>query len=236
MRQRADLALDAEIEHEGRAGEARARSIFRVRPAAAVRLRHELRHGMGEVAVDDHGIGRRPSRRRPRRRRPRRSRRAPARQACRAGSRRPCAGPARAMASETAPQPPTGWKTPCSYSRKERIVNRLGQRNGRHAEIFGLEREGEAHPRVGEVAAQVAVDAAMRPQVRQGAQHAGDAIAPGWRSPLQHRPESLQLGAVVVEEGPHVAGVGGERRAISASRRSRSGVARNSPPPSKMRW
>ncbi len=36
----------------------------------------------------------------------------------------------RAIASETAPQPPIGWKMPCSCSRKERIVNRLGQRKG----------------------------------------------------------------------------------------------------------
>jgi hypothetical protein len=36
----------------------------------------------------------------------------------------------RAIAEETAPQPPTGWKTPCSYSRKERMVKRLGQRKG----------------------------------------------------------------------------------------------------------
>jgi hypothetical protein len=35
-----------------------------------------------------------------------------------------------AIASDTAPQPPIGWNTPCSCSRKLRMVNRLGQRNG----------------------------------------------------------------------------------------------------------
>src|SRR5271165_3768763 len=36
----------------------------------------------------------------------------------------------RAIAAVTAAQPPIGWKTPYSYSRNERIENRLGQRNG----------------------------------------------------------------------------------------------------------
>ena len=36
----------------------------------------------------------------------------------------------RAMASVSAPQPPMGWKTPYSYSRKERMENRLGHWNG----------------------------------------------------------------------------------------------------------
>ena len=42
----------------------------------------------------------------------------------------PMRAAARAIASDTAPQPPMGWNTPCSYSRKLRMVNRLGQRNG----------------------------------------------------------------------------------------------------------
>ena len=36
----------------------------------------------------------------------------------------------RAIAAVTAAHPPMGWKTPYSYSRNERIENRLGQRNG----------------------------------------------------------------------------------------------------------
>ncbi len=36
----------------------------------------------------------------------------------------------RAMADITAPQPPRGWNTPNSYSMNDRMVNRLGQRNG----------------------------------------------------------------------------------------------------------
>src|SRR4028118_13390 len=36
----------------------------------------------------------------------------------------------RAIAVVTAPQPPIGWKMPYSYSRKERIENRLGHWNG----------------------------------------------------------------------------------------------------------
>ena len=36
----------------------------------------------------------------------------------------------RAIATVTAAHPPMGWKTPYSYSRNERIENKLGQRNG----------------------------------------------------------------------------------------------------------
>ena len=36
----------------------------------------------------------------------------------------------RAMAVITAPQPPRGCHTPYSYSMNDRMVNRLGQRNG----------------------------------------------------------------------------------------------------------
>jgi hypothetical protein len=36
----------------------------------------------------------------------------------------------RAMAAVTSPQPPRGWKTPYSYSRKERMEKRLGHWNG----------------------------------------------------------------------------------------------------------
>ena len=36
----------------------------------------------------------------------------------------------RSIAVITAPHPPRGWYTPNSYSMKDRIVNRLGQRNG----------------------------------------------------------------------------------------------------------
>ena len=35
-----------------------------------------------------------------------------------------------AIAAMTAPVPPRGWWTPNSYSMNDRIVNRLGQRNG----------------------------------------------------------------------------------------------------------
>src|SRR3954454_23614667 len=37
---------------------------------------------------------------------------------------------ARAIARDTAPHPPYGCQTPCSYSRNDRIENRLGQLNG----------------------------------------------------------------------------------------------------------
>src|SRR5208283_2512738 len=37
---------------------------------------------------------------------------------------------ARAITVETAPQPPSGWKTPYSYSRNDRIEKRLGQLKG----------------------------------------------------------------------------------------------------------
>ena len=49
-------ALDAEVEHEGRAGEALA-GDGRVGPPAAQPVRHQRRHGVAEVGVDDHGVG-----------------------------------------------------------------------------------------------------------------------------------------------------------------------------------
>src|SRR3954467_6215018 len=35
-----------------------------------------------------------------------------------------------AIARDVAPQPPVGCQTPCSYSRNDRIENKLGQLNG----------------------------------------------------------------------------------------------------------
>ena len=42
----------------------------------------------------------------------------------------------RAIAVITAPQPPRGWNTPNSYSMNDRMVNRLGQRNGDMPKYF----------------------------------------------------------------------------------------------------
>ena len=88
------------------------------------------RHGAGEVGVDHQGVGpvRRPSA--TGRRRPAGPRTGSPRPRRPARSRRPGPRPTRAIASVTAPQPPIGWKTPYSYSRNDRIENRLGQLNG----------------------------------------------------------------------------------------------------------
>jgi hypothetical protein len=87
------------------------------------------------------------------------------------------------------------------------MVNRLGHWNGRHAEVFGLEREGEAHARVGEVAPQIAVDVACgriwgrRPAWRRG--HPPSLI----EGLLQNRGGTPSLPAVVGQETGHVDGV-----------------------------
>ncbi len=134
---------------------------------------------------------------------PRTGSRAPARPA---GSARPCWRAARPSRSITAPLPPRGWKTPNSYSMNARMVNRLGQRIRRHAEILALEREAEPHARVREVALEVAVDRAERPQQRQRLQHVGrQQVGAAVERRFQHRTEGGQLGAVVGHEARQVA-------------------------------
>ncbi len=68
----------------------------------------------------------------------------------------------------------------------------------RHAEVLALEREAEAHARVAEVAREVAVDAAQRPQPAQGSQDRRREQRAGARERhLQDRLEGAQLGPVV---------------------------------------
>jgi len=80
----------------------------------------------------------------------------------------------------------------------------------RSAEVFGLEREREAQPRVGEVAAQIPVDAHVGTQVAQRREHGrrGDRprVAEGL---LQNGPEGPEFHAIVIEKGPDVGGVAG---------------------------
>ena len=57
VRQRFQAALDAQVQHEGGAGETRLRELC-VAPARAVLLRDQSWRRMGEVAVDDHGVRR----------------------------------------------------------------------------------------------------------------------------------------------------------------------------------
>ena len=87
-------------------------------------------------------------------------------------------------------------------------MNRLGHRNGDIPEIFGLEREGEADPRVLEVALQVLVDAAAGMEMGQGGDHGrGGHGAQGVEGLFQHGLEEFQLHPVVGEELPDVLGV-----------------------------
>lgn len=48
-------ALNAEVEHEGRAGELLSRKFLRV-PPASVRVGNKTRHRTGKVGIHDHGI------------------------------------------------------------------------------------------------------------------------------------------------------------------------------------
>ena len=100
--------LDAEIEHEGRAGEPRLLDLG-VAPARAVPLRHEGPHHLGEVAVDQHRVG--VERLAVRHHAARRACRRTATRSTLVLSRRstPMRPASPAIASETAPQPPTGW-------------------------------------------------------------------------------------------------------------------------------
>ena len=121
---------------------------LRVGPAAAQAVGHELRHGVGEVGVDHQRVGPVLARRRSARRRPAAVEQdllhllAERERHAQLARRR---GPSPRV---TAPQPPIGCQTPYSYSRNDRIENRLGQLNGDMPRYLRLERERQPHARV----------------------------------------------------------------------------------------
>ena len=83
--------------------------------------------------------------------------------------------------------------------RQDREQARAAER--RHPEIFGLEREGEADPRVLEVALQVLVDAAAGMEVGESGDHGRRGHGTqGVEGLFQHGLEEFQLHPVVGEE------------------------------------
>ena len=92
----------------------------------------------------------------------------------------------------------------------------------RHAEILRLEREGEPHARVGEVAPQILVDAREGPERRQRRQHGGrHEVERARERLLEHRPEAFELVAVVVEEAADLRGIAPARAARPRARAGR---------------
>ena len=129
MREVVESPLDAQVEHERRAGELLPGDLA-VGPAAAERVGHEPGHGAGEVGVDHQGVALVDARTRPDADGPSAPEQDLLGPRRRARSSRPASGRSRAIDSVTAEQPPIGWKTPYSYSMNERIEKRLGHWNG----------------------------------------------------------------------------------------------------------
>ena len=214
-------------------------SILRVGPAAAQVVGHEPRHRVAKSALITTRVGRgsspgrvrTPTARRPSnsdlRHRPRRARSSTPISLGDAGHR-----------LADAPQPPIGCQTPYSYSRNDRIENRLGQLNGDMPEVLRLERERQPDARVAEVAAQFA----RRATATAAAAAAASAVASVSRSRQprngrsRHGRNASELDAVVGEEPAHV-----RRRRPGRAWRSRlpcramSGVQSRSPPAPKTR-
>ena len=166
VRQVIEAPLDAEVHHEGRARIALLRQLA-IRPAAAQSVGHQTGHGLGEIGVDDERIaavlatlG------------PHADRLATLEDNLGDGLVEPDrdARPARDFGHGL-------HHRAAAAARMEHPVLVLHERQDgeqaralerRHAEILGLEREGEPHPRVREVAGEIAVDAAQRTQRRAG--------------------------------------------------------------------
>ena len=137
---------------------------------------------------------------------------------------RPSGAPAVAIASMTALQPPIGCQTPYSYSRNDRIVNRLGQLNGDMPRYLLWNENARRTPRVAEVALR-----GRRPGWPRGAGAAGRASTAGASRSLdaaeragQHRVNASSLARLSAMNLSPDAGASCGLRAIAAARRSGS--------------
>ena len=197
---RSNVALDAEIHHEGRAGESSCgRSC--VRPAAAQAVRHQALHRAREVGVDHDRVARlcapaavrTPTARRP-------SKRISSTGFIEADFHAQSLGDARHRGVSAA-QPPIGCKTPYSYSRNERIENRLGQWNGDMPRYFDWKENARRMRGSRKKRPQVSVHRLMRTKHRQHLQQARvDEVLPAEERRFQARLHALELGAVLVEK------------------------------------
>ncbi len=130
---------------------------------------------------------------------PRRGSRAPAR---RVGSPPPARAPPGPSPRVTAPQPPIGWKTPYSYSRNERIENRLGHWNGDIPRYFDWNEKASRMRGSAEVARRARRRASAR-GAGSGSRRrmaAGRDVLPAEERRLDAGAEALELVAVVVQE------------------------------------
>ena len=199
MRELREGAFDAQVEHEGGAGVARLVDAL-VCPMLPHPIGDQLRHGMGEIAIHHHGVRR-------------------------------VAGAADLDANGAAAFKGDGIDrrgeldfdaqalgNACHRSRdlaaatarvehpvlvfeeaQDGEQRRAAERA--HAQVFGLEAEGEPHARVREMRPQISIHAAIGPHQAQRLEHV-EAEQVGFRAEgaCQHGPEFLQLGAVLRHE------------------------------------
>ena len=142
----------------------------------------------------------------------------------------------RAIVAETSPQPPIGWKTPCSYSRNDRIEKRLGQRNGDMPRYFDWNVK----------ARRIRSSEKNRPSSESKLFHGlsrGTSFSKSGFAKSVHRSNGFSrnganrtnFSLVSVMNRVNAPRSLGERRATASSILSRSGVAKRSPPEPKMR-
>ena len=81
------------------------------------------------------------------------------------------------------------------------MLNKLGQVKGDMPEILGLKAEAEANALIFEIASQVGIERAPRPQERQQLEHVKlGQVSPALEGRLQKGHKALQLVAIVAEE------------------------------------
>ena len=140
----------------------------------------------------------------------------------------------RAIAAETAPQPPIGWKTPCSYSRNDRIENRLGQRNGDMPRYFdwnvNASRILSSEKNVPSSESRLFQGLSIGISLSRSGVARSIQLSNGCSRNGAKRANFSRLDVMNLVNAPRSAG---DRRETSASMRSMLGVASSSPPAPK---
>ena len=201
-------AFDAEIEHEGRAAEALALDAL-VGPAFAVLGGEEFAHGIGEVGVDDDGVGFEGA----------------LRGADAAGlaffDQHLFDGLVKEDFDAHVPRNAShgrGNGTAAANRMKDAVLileeaedgEERGAAEGAHPQVLGLEAEAEADALVLEVAAEIAVEGGPWLQEREKLQHLRlEEVGPGFEGGLQKGQEAGEFLAIAGEEAAEGLGVVG---------------------------
>ena len=140
------------------------------------------------------------------------------------------------MASDTAPQPPIGWKTPCSYSRNERIENRLGHLKGDMPRYF------DWNVKASRIRSSLKKVPSSASRLRHGLSIGTSLISSGlarssqlWNGCSRNGANRSNLARVLSMNRVKAPRSADENRETSASIRAMSGVQESSPPAPKIK-